>query len=442
MTTEASRQTVELSLAESSVSPVTSPASIENRGVRRRRGLSLNQTFAALKYSNYRLWFAGQLASLIGTWMQTTAQAFLVFELTHSPAYLGYVGFANGLPSWLFMLYGGVVSDRVSRRILLIITQTAMMILAVILAVVTFLNWVQPWHIIVLAFLLGVANAFDAPARQAFVLEMVDREDLSNAIALNSTMFNSATVVGPAIAGVTYALFGPAWCFTLNAISFLAVIVALQLMRLKPPAMRARRTSALYDLKEGLRYTASHAIIRMLIVVTAVISLFGMIYSTLMPAWAVSVLGGDAATNGWLASARGAGSLTGALMIASLGRFKFKGKLVTLGMFVFSVLLLVFAAVRWTPLALLVLVGIGWGFMLVFNLMNALIQTQVTDELRGRVMSIYSLVFFGVMPLGSLLGGAVAEWTSEPTTVVLSALITLSFAVFLWVRKPELRALE
>jgi MFS family permease len=403
---------------------------------------TLRQAFASFKYRNYRLWFVGQLASLVGTWMQMTAEGFLVFELTRSPAYLGYVGFASGIPAWLFTLYGGVVSDRMPRRKLLIITQASMMILAFILAALTLVGWIQPWHIVLLAFLLGIANAFDAPARQSFVLEMVEREDLTNAIALNSTMFNSATVVGPAIAGVTYALVGPAWCFTINGVSFIAVIAALLAMRIRPQPPRAHATTAVEDLKEGLRYVVAHPTIRLLIGVAAVVSVFGMGYTTLLPAWAVSILGGDSMTNGFLQSARGVGSLLGALMIASLGRFRFKGRLLTLGSLVFPVLLAIFAVVRWLPLALLVLVGVGWGFMILFNMANALVQTHVSDELRGRVMSIYTLGFFGMMPVGALLAGAMAEITSEPITVVLGALVTLGFAVWLWVRVPQLRALE
>jgi MFS family permease len=403
---------------------------------------SARQAFTSLKYRNYRLWFVGQLASLVGTWMQTTAQGFLVFQLTNSPVYLGYVGFAAGIPSWLFTLYGGVISDRMPRRKLLVITQTSMMILAFILAALTFAKIVQPWHIVLLAFLLGIANAFDAPARQSFVLEMVEREDMTNAIALNSTMFNSATAVGPAVAGVTYAALGPAWCFTINGISFLAVIVALLMMQIKPQPLRARATSALADLKEGVRYVASHPSIRMLIIVAAVASLFGMSYATLLPAWAVDILHGDSTTNGFLQSARGVGSLLGALMIASLGRFRFKGKLLTLGSLVFPISLLAFAAVSWLPLSLLVLVGVGWGFMVMLNMANALVQTLVPDELRGRVMGVYTLGFFGVMPIGALLAGAVAQITNEPITVVLGALITLAFAAWLWVQMPQLRALE
>lgn len=400
------------------------------------------QTFAALKYPNYRLWFFGQMVSLMGTWMQLTAQGFLIYELTHSPAFLGAVGFASGIPTWLFMLYAGVVADRMSRRTLMIITQTSMMILAFILAALAFLHLVQPWHIITLAALLGIANAFDAPARQAFVLEMVDREDLTNAIALNATMFNSATAVGPAVAGLAYARFGPAWCFTLNGISFIAVIVALALMKLKPFMPPARRTSVVADLLEGLRYVASHPILRILVGLAGVVSLFGISFATLIPAWAVKILGGDAQTNGLLQSARGLGALLSALYIASLGRFKFKGKLLTLGALVFPFLLLAFSAVRWLPLSLLLLVGVGAAQILVFNLNNAVVQTQTSDALRGRVMGFYSLTFFGFMPVGALLAGGIAVRVGEPTTVVLGALISLAFAVAMWVFLPKIRALE
>src|SRR5688572_10511302 len=225
------------------------------------------RTFMALQYPNYKLWFMGQLVSLIGTWMQITAQGFLVFELTQSPVYLGYVGFAAGLPSILLMLFGGVIADRVPRRNLLIITQSSMMILAVILAVLTFTGIVQAWHIVLLALALGTANAFDAPAAQAFVLELVERKDLPNALALNATLFNLATVVGPTAAGLMYAAFGAAWCFTINAASFLGVIVALLLMRLPARELTRRAQSALDQVKDGLRYVLTHPILRTLIAV-------------------------------------------------------------------------------------------------------------------------------------------------------------------------------
>lgn len=233
------------------------------------------QTFAALKHPNYRLWFGGQLISLFGTWMQITAQSFLVFELTHSPAYLGYVSFAFGLPSWFFMLYGGVIADRVPRRTLLIITQCSMMMLALILAAVTFAGTVQPWHIVIFVLGLGLANAFDAPARQAFVIELVDREDITNAVALNSTLFNMSSVVGPAAAGVVYMLLGPAWCFTLNGLSFIAAIIALLLMKVKPTHTPHQKTSALSSLKEGVRYVVRDPLIRTLMCLVATTAMFG-----------------------------------------------------------------------------------------------------------------------------------------------------------------------
>jgi MFS family permease len=400
------------------------------------------QTFTALRYPNYRLWFWGQMISMFGTWMQATAQGFLIFELTQSPAYLGLVGFANGVPTWFFMLYAGVVADRMSRRRLMIITQTAMMILAFVTAGLTFFHLIRSWHIIVLAFGFGVTNAFDAPARQAIVNELVEHEDMTNAIALNSAMFNTSVALGPAVGGVTYALFGPAWCFTINGLSFIAVIAALMAMRLEPFVPKIHLNSVLSDLKEGLRYVVTHSMIRTIVSLVGVISLFGFAFVTLMPAWAVKMLHGNATTNGFLQSARGFGALAAALLIASLGRFKFRGKLLTFGSFAFPVLLVVFAFIRWEPLSLLVLFGIGFALILIFNLANAAVQTLTPDALRGRVMSIYSLVFFGSLPIGSLFIGWMATKTSEPTTVVINSLIVLAYAVVLFVFMPKLRKLE
>ncbi len=220
------------------------------------------------------------------------------------------------------------------------------------------------------------------------------------------------------------------------------MIVALALMRLKPFVGQAHRRAAVDELKAGLRYVNANSPIKTLIGVAAMMSLFGMAYVTLIPAWAVTILGGDSATNGWLQSARGLGALAGALMIASLGHITFKGKLLTVGTFVFPLLLLGFAVVRWLPLSLLAMVGVGWGFMVLFNMANTLIQTLVDDDLRGRVVSLYTLSFFGLIPIGALLTGGLAELTSEPITIIVSALISLSFAGWLWWRMPQLRALE
>ena len=407
-----------------------------------RRQLSFRHTFSSLRHRNYRLWFCGQLISLFGTWMQVTAQGFLVYELTRSSAYLGLVGFAAGLPSWLFMPYGGVVADRIRRRDLLLVTQTSMMILALLLAGLTYLGAVRPWHIVVLAFLLGVANAFDAPARHAFVPEMVGRDDLTNAIALNSTIFNSATAVGPAVAGLIYALAGPAWCFMVNGLSFGAVIAALLFMRLERLYRAAPLSSPLQDLKEGFRYVLQHRLIRSLIGLVIVTSLFGVSFIVLIPAWAVKIFQGDATTNGYMYSARGAGALIGALLIASLGRFDFRGRLLTLGSFAFPGLLLAFAGSRWLPLTLVILVGNGAAAILIFNLANALIQTLVRDELRGRVMGLYSLTFFGFLPVGALWIGTVAQSFGETAAVLVSGGLLLFFCGLIAVLVPELRRVE
>ncbi|MEO7908189.1 MAG: MFS transporter [Roseiflexaceae bacterium] len=400
------------------------------------------QTFAALKHRNYRLWFNGQLVSLFGTWMQATAQGYLVFQLTQSPAYLGYVGFAGGVPAWLFTLYGGVIADRMSRRTLMLITQTVMMILAFVLAGLVFADLVQPWQIVTLAFLLGVANAFDGPARLAFVVELVDREDLTNAIALNSSMFNLASATGPAMAGLAYAFVGPAWCFLLNGFSFLASIWALLRMNLPPRAPATKRASTWADLAEGVRYILREPAIRTLIALIGVTSMFGVSFATLFPAWAVNVLGGDATTNGLLQSARGLGALLSALMLAALGRSRFKGKLLTLGTFAFPLLLLLFTFMRLLPLALLVLVGTGMAVILIMNVANALVQGLVPDALRGRVMSVYSMTFFGCMPIGALWVGAVAEYANAPTAMIIGALISLAFGALLFVFAPWVRKLE
>lgn len=401
----------------------------------------IKRTFTALKYPNYKLWFRGQMISLLGTWMQITAQGFLVYQLTHSPVYLGYIGFAAGLPIWLFMLYGGVIADRMPKRDILVITQTIMMFLAAVLAVLTFLNLIQPWEIIILAFLLGTANAFDAPSRQAFVNELVDRKDLTNAIALNSTMFNTGTATGPAIAGLTYALVGPAWCFTINAVSFIGVIIALKKMKLPDIVQKTNKLSSFEQLKEGIKYVVKHRVIRTIILMVGVVSVFGISFATLLPAWAVNILGGDATTNGFLQSARGLGALTSALFIASLGRFNYKGRLLTIGSLLFPVLMLVFSFINWLPLSLLVLVGIGSSLILTFNIANALVQTLVPDNLRGRVMAVYTFTFFGFIPIGALLMGTLAEHFSEPYAVMTGSIITFTSALLIFIFVPAIRKL-
>ena len=403
------------------------------------RRFSLEKTFSALKHRNYRLYFWGQLVSLFGTWMQITAQGFLGYHLTHSAAFLGSMGFAGGVPTMLLMLYGGVVADRLDRRKLMILTQVAMAGLAFLTAVLTFTGLIRPWQLVLLALSFGVANAFDAPARQSIVVDLVERKDLTNAIALNSTMFNAGAVVGPAVGGVLYALTGPGWCFLINGLSFFAVIAALLAMRVSPRPKEARRASVWLELKEGLAYVFHHPIIRTLIGLILVAGLFGSSFATIFPAWAVKVLGRNAAANGLLHAARGAGALLSALAIASLGHFHFKGRLLTVGSVAFPLLLALFALVRDFPLALVALVGAGAAVILIFNLANALVQTLVEDRLRGRVMSIYSLTFFGFMPVGSLWIGLASEKFGEPSAVLINAGLLLAASVLIFFLVPSLK---
>lgn len=380
------------------------------------------------------------MVSLVGTWMQATAQGYLMYELTKSPVLLGVVGFAGGIPTWLFTLYSGVIADRVSRRKMIIITQTSMMILAAILAVLTFTNTVQPWHIVVLAFLLGIANAFDAPARQSFVVEMVAREDLTNAIALNSSVFNLGIVLGPTVAGLVYAWLGPGWCFSINSVTFIAVIVALFMMRIekRPPA--PQQGKPLEKLVEGVKFSLGDPNIRVLMINLAAVSLFGFSLMNLMPAWATTVLGGDARTNGILLSARGVGSLIGALMIAYLGSRVVRGKIWSTGSLILPFAIIGMALLPNLPMSLVMLVVLGWGLMSVVNITNALIQTHIPDEIRGRVMSVYILVFQGSFPLGSLLIGWMAGLITEPTAVLISGVMILIVTVTSHLLRPSMRS--
>lgn len=398
----------------------------------------LKDTFAALQHPNYRLWFIGQLVSLIGTWMQSTAQGFLIYDLTRSAAFLGYVSFAAGIPTWLLTLYGGVIADRIPKRTMLIITQSTMMVLASILAVLTFTHTVQPWHIIVLAFMLGIANAFDMPGRQSFVAELVERKDLTNAIALNATMFNLGVVVGPAVAGLVYAWLGPAWCFTINAISFIAVIVALLLMRITP-MLRTDHLSPIVELKEGFKAAFSSDSMKLLFVSLFTCSAFGFGILVLAPAWAVNVLHGDVTTNGLLLSARGAGSLISGLVLATIASRGYRGKIWSIGSILLPISVLLFGMARWLPFSLVMIAFMGLSLIMVVNITNGLIQANTSDEMRGRVMSIYSLIMAGGQTLGSLLMGLIADRINEPVAVYIGAGILGLLAIFIYLFKPSMR---
>ncbi|MEJ5351715.1 MAG: MFS transporter [Melioribacteraceae bacterium] len=403
---------------------------------------SLKNTFAALKYPNYKLWFVGQIVSLFGSWMQSTAQAFFIYELTHSPAFLGYVGFASGIPTWLFMLYGGVIADRFPRRNIIVVTQITMMLFAFILAFLTFANIVQPWHIILLAFLLGVANAFDAPARQAFVNELVDKEDLINAIALNSTMFHSAAAIGPAVAGITYAVLGPAWCFTINGISFIAVIYNLLRMKFNSVIKKNEKKSAFKDLYDGIKYLKTQKFILIIMLIVSFTSMFGLSLITLFPAWAVKILHGNAATNGLLQTFRGIGAVICSLIIASFSRYIVRGKVLSFGMISLPALMILFSFNRTFFISAFLLILIGAAFIAINNLSNGLTQTLVTEEFRGRVMGVYSFSFFALMPVGSLLIGTLAEHLGSPIAIFINGLVLLILFGSILIYYPALVKVE
>ena len=400
------------------------------------------RTFAALSYPNYRVWFFGQLVSLLGTWMQSSAQQYWILEITGKPSYLGYTAFASGIASWIFMLWGGVVADRVPRRRLIIVTQSASMALAFGLSALAFLNAARPWHIIAFAFGLGVVNAFDAPARQAFVLEMVEPKALTNAIALNSTMFNLAVAVGPAVGGLVYRLVGPAWCFLLNGLSFIAVIAALLSMKLAPFRPPAKRSSVWREALDGINAVRKDKRIVAIITLISVMSFFGMAFATLIPAWAKITLSGDSLTNGLLQSARGVGAVCAALLIATFLSGGGRGKVLTAAGFAFPAVLLVFSLTRSLGWSLVMLLGVGAANITVNNLCNSMVQTMSPESLRGRIIGIYTLAFFGLLPFGSLLAGVAAERWGAPITIAASAFLTLVCAAAVALAVPNLRRQE
>ncbi len=399
-------------------------------------------TFSALKHRNYRLFFTGQLISLIGTWMQNVAQSWLVYQLTGSPIYLGIVSVASSVPILAFSLGAGVLIDRVDKRKLIIVTQAAAMALAFILSADVFLGFVQPWHIIILSFLLGTVNAIDAPARQAFLIDMVAREDLMNGIALNSAIFNAARVIGPSLAGITLAAIGAGWCFFLNGVSFIAVIISLLLMRVAQKKPEVHKGSMFVQLVEGLIYIWKTNTIRTIILLLTITSLFAYGYSALLPAFAKDVLNAGPEGLGLLSASIGMGALIGALTIASLGHFKRKGLLLTIGNLGFPLLAILFAFSMSFIASMVLLVGIGVGFMVQNSMSNSLVQQIVPDHLRGRVMSVYMLVFQGFFPIGSLISTSIAQEYGAPMGAAIGASVALMAGVVFLFAAPYLRKLE
>jgi MFS family permease len=406
-------------------------------------GLRLPSTFAALRHRNFRLWFLGQTLSMIGTWMQSVAQGWLVYDLTGSDLALGVISFIGTLPTLFLMLPAGALADRIPRRRVLLFTQTTMMLLAFILAILAATHVLQVWHVGVLAACLGIANSFDAPARQALAVEMVeDRRDLMNAIALNSTIFNLARVVGPAIGGAVLAAVGAAWCFALNGLSFLAVLVALLMMRLPQTLQEVRTDPLTVQIAAGFRYILENPPIRTMIMLVGVSSLFGFSYAVLMPAYAVDVLHVGETGLGGLNVAIGVGALAGSLIVASMGKLRRKGLLLTMGSLLFPTALLLFAFSQSFALSLVALSIVGLAFVSQNATSNTLIQSIIPDNLRGRVMAVYSLMFFGTAPFGALQAGAIAQVFGPAAGVAVGAVIALVFAAGVFFAVPSLRRLE
>ena len=390
------------------------------------------QTFAALRYRNFRLFFAGQLVSLTGSWMQNTAQGWLVYDLTHSKALLGIVAAVGSAPLMLFSILGGSVADRHPKRQIVLFTQTAMMVFAFLFATLVWSGHIRIWEILALAALGGLAMAFDMPARQAFMVEMTSRDDLMNAISLNSSIVNGARVVGPAVAGFLMAQVGLPWCFFLNGVSFLAVIAGLCLMRLPRFVPPPRAGSAWGHVAEGFVYVWRHPRLRTILVLFAVVGIFGWSYSVLLPAFAQDVLHVGQARYGMLLSANGIGALLGALTVASVGNRFNRRRLVLGGLGVFSAMLLLLALVENYYLVLFCLAAGGWGMLLFFSTINTLLQTTASDEMRGRVMGIWTLVFGGVTPIGGVEAGVLSHYLGVRWAVASGALVCALAALVAW----------
>src|SRR6266571_7488498 len=386
-------------------------------------GITWRHTFRALRHRNYRLFFWGQLVSLMGTWMQQTAMSWFVYEITNSKLLLGAVAAIGSAPMMLFSIWGGSLADLYPKRSIIVATQTAQMICAFLLAAGAWAGFATPLFIIIIAALNGVAMGFDMPARQAFTVEMTSREDLLNAISLNSSIVNGARVVGPSIAGLLIGAVGVATCFFLNGITFVAVIAGLLMMRLPPFERPARAVSAREHAWNGVVYSIKHQRVRTILLLFLAVGVFGWSYAVLMPAFARDVLGRGANGYGVLMSASGLGAFVGALMVATYGHLFTPRRLALGGVWLFSVALLAVSFTKQFVPAFVLLFVAGFGMLLFFATSNTVLQTIVPDEMRGRVMGVWSLVFGAMIPLGSLEAGTVAHLLGTAFALAFGAVI-------------------
>lgn len=388
--------------------------------------------FRSLRHRNYKLYFAGQSISLMGTWIQNIALGWLVFRLTGSAVYLGIIAFAGQIPSLFITPLAGVYADRFNRKKVLMITQTLAMVTAIILATMVLLDIARIWHLMVMAVIAGIINAFDTPFRHAFVLELIgDREDLPNAIALNSSLFNTARFIGPLIGGILITLVGEGWCFMINGISFMAVIMSL--MKIKVPDFEPviKEAGIFKQLSEGLRYSWNYKPVRYLLMLIAICGLLGLPFQALMPAFASDILKGSATLLGTLTGSLGAGALTGALYLASRQKIKLLPVNIFVSAILFAIALMVFSQSGRILLSMAALYITGFGMIVMFNATNALLQAIADEDKRGRVIAFYSLTFMGMTPLGNLLAGTVAEFAGVTITVLTAGFLCLATAIVL-----------
>lgn len=395
--------------------------------------------FSSLKIKNFRIYWLGMLISLVGSWIQVVAQSWLVFRLTNSVFLLGVVGFLGSIPVFILSLFGGVVADRINKRNILILTQFTFMVLAFLLAALTQMRLIRPSHIMFIAVLNGIVMAFDAPARQAIVVELVGKEHVLNAVALNSAAFNSSRLIGPALAGMLIASIGMSGCFYLNGISFLAVIIALLLIKLKYVRKINTQTEFGEDLFAGLKFIRDNRAIRVLITMVGMTSLFGISYAILMPVFADDILKVGARGLGVLMSASGLGALIAALTLARLGDFRYKGKILVLSSVIFSFSLIVFSLSKLYLLSLITLVLIGWSSVTAISLINTLLQHLAPDAVRGRVMSAFMFTFAGIMPFGNLIAGFLSQIWGVSLTVLIGGIICAIFFIIINILYPDIK---
>lgn len=402
--------------------------------------LNLTIILRAFKYKNYRLFFGGQIISLTGTWMQQVAVSWLVYRLTNDAFLLGVVGFSSQIPTFLVSPFAGVIADRISKHKIIIATQIFSMLQAFGLVFLFYSGNINVWHVIILNSFLGLINGFDVPVRQAFVVEMVEKkEDLGNAIALNSMMFNAARLIGPSVAGILIAALGEGLCFLLNGISYIAVIIALLSMRISFAKNETTKKHIMKELKEGFLYTWQFKPIRILILLIALVSLAGMPYIVLLPVFAKDILHGSSDTLGFLLGSVGIGALIGAVFLASRKTVLGLGKIIRNTTMFFGIALILFSLSKTFLLSQLLMIVAGFSMMVMMSSSNTIIQTLVDDDKRGRVMAFYTMAFMGTMPFGSLIAGSSARSVGAPFTLIICGIICLAGAGLFAYYLPTLR---